>query len=309
MPLRKGSRESILRSNIKTLVDDWKKDGSIGASHPSTKKKGDRADRCHRIGQGWQEPKYAVAEAKSHLSRVSFRPGKSAPGAQRHGQRKDQPPSHELHGVLVTPYCTRCGEFHRLFGLARRPEVVHAAENRPRNETGRPRLPRRGHRHAAGLRAFGQSRVTCRSARMRLVSFPHQRPEGYMNLDKRFLIFGLGFAVAGLSLGIHMAASKNHGQFVTHAHIMLIGFLLSFVYGIIHRLWLQRPSRVIANIQFVLHQAAAVTVSIGLFLLYGNIISVHTFDPILGIATFGVLLAMVLMLYMVIRSGTGTATA
>ena len=39
MPLRKGSRESVLRSNIKTLVDDWKKDGSIGASHPSTKKK------------------------------------------------------------------------------------------------------------------------------------------------------------------------------------------------------------------------------------------------------------------------------
>jgi hypothetical protein len=26
-------------SNIKTLVDDWKKDGSIGTSHPPTKKK------------------------------------------------------------------------------------------------------------------------------------------------------------------------------------------------------------------------------------------------------------------------------
>jgi hypothetical protein len=26
-------------SNIKTLVDDWKKDGSIGTSHPPSKKK------------------------------------------------------------------------------------------------------------------------------------------------------------------------------------------------------------------------------------------------------------------------------
>jgi hypothetical protein len=26
-------------SNIKSLVDDWKKDGSIGTSHPPTKKK------------------------------------------------------------------------------------------------------------------------------------------------------------------------------------------------------------------------------------------------------------------------------
>jgi len=39
MPLRKGSSQSIVSSNIKTLVDDWKRDGSIGTSHPQTKKK------------------------------------------------------------------------------------------------------------------------------------------------------------------------------------------------------------------------------------------------------------------------------
>jgi len=39
MPLRKGSSQSVVSSNVKTLVDDWKKDGSIGTSHPLTKKK------------------------------------------------------------------------------------------------------------------------------------------------------------------------------------------------------------------------------------------------------------------------------
>jgi len=39
MPLRKGSTQSVVSSNIKTLVDEWKKDGSIGTSHPATKKK------------------------------------------------------------------------------------------------------------------------------------------------------------------------------------------------------------------------------------------------------------------------------
>jgi hypothetical protein len=39
MPLKKGSSQEVVSSNIKTLVDDWKKDGSIGTSHPSTKKK------------------------------------------------------------------------------------------------------------------------------------------------------------------------------------------------------------------------------------------------------------------------------
>ena len=39
MPLKKGSSPSVVSSNIKTLVDDWKKSGSIGTSHPATKKK------------------------------------------------------------------------------------------------------------------------------------------------------------------------------------------------------------------------------------------------------------------------------
>jgi hypothetical protein len=39
MPLKKGSGRSAVSSNIKILVDEWEKDGSIGTSHPSTKKK------------------------------------------------------------------------------------------------------------------------------------------------------------------------------------------------------------------------------------------------------------------------------
>jgi hypothetical protein len=39
MPLRKGSSQPVVSSNIKTLVDDWKKDGTIGTSHPQTRKK------------------------------------------------------------------------------------------------------------------------------------------------------------------------------------------------------------------------------------------------------------------------------
>ncbi len=128
-----------------------------------------------------------------------------------------------------------------------------------------------------------------------------------MNFDKSYLIWALSYAVVGLALGIYMAATQNHGELVTHAHILLIGFVVSFIYGIIHKLWLDKPSRGIANIQFVLHQAAAVTLSLGLFLLYGNMLPESVLGPILGIAASGVLLSMLLMLYMVIRSGTGKA--
>ena len=39
MPLRKGSSQSVVSSNIKTLVHEWIEDGAIGTSRPPTKKK------------------------------------------------------------------------------------------------------------------------------------------------------------------------------------------------------------------------------------------------------------------------------
>lgn len=39
MPLKKGTSQSVVSRNIKTLVDDWKRDGSIGTSRPPTKAK------------------------------------------------------------------------------------------------------------------------------------------------------------------------------------------------------------------------------------------------------------------------------
>ena len=122
-----------------------------------------------------------------------------------------------------------------------------------------------------------------------------------MNLDRKFLVWALGFAVAGMVLGIYMAASQNHAEFVAHAHILLIGFVVSFVYGLIHRLWLRQPARRLANFQFGLHQAAAITLAIGLFLLYGSYVPAEKLEPVLSVASLGVLTAMLLMIYMVVK--------
>lgn len=130
-----------------------------------------------------------------------------------------------------------------------------------------------------------------------------------MKYDKQFLICALIFAAVGLALGIYMAATDNHGQLVTHAHILMIGFVFSLAYAVIHRLWLDNPSRSLASTQFLLHQATAIAISIGLFLLFGGLVPAATLGPVLGIVSTGVLLSLLLMLYMVVKFGKRTSAA
>ena len=122
-----------------------------------------------------------------------------------------------------------------------------------------------------------------------------------MSYDRKFLVFALGYIVLGMCLGIFMAASHDHGEMPTHAHINLIGFVLSLSYGIIHKLWLTHPKQIIAKIQFIAHHAGAIAIFIGLFLLYGDFAPEEKLDPILGIGSITVLSAAVLMFYMVLK--------
>jgi peptidoglycan/LPS O-acetylase OafA/YrhL len=128
-----------------------------------------------------------------------------------------------------------------------------------------------------------------------------------MGYDRKFLIFALGYIVLGMCLGIYMAASQNHGERPTHAHINLIGFVLSLSYGIIHKLWLVNASQIVAKIQFILHHAGAIVIFISLFLLYGNMMPGEKLEPILAASSITVLIAAILMFYMVLKTRAAKA--
>jgi putative solute:sodium symporter small subunit len=121
-----------------------------------------------------------------------------------------------------------------------------------------------------------------------------------VKLDRKFLLCSLAYAVAGMCLGIYMAASKNHGEFVAHAHILLVGFVVSFVYGLIHRLWVSAETATTAKVQFYLHQLSALVMAIGLLLFYGGMLQ-ETLDPVLAASSIGVLTSAILMGYLVVR--------
>ena len=57
-------------------------------------------------------------------------------------------------------------------------------------------------------------------------------------MDRRFVLAAFGYAILGLGLGLFMGISQDHGQMPTHAHIMLVGFVISFIYALCHKIWL-----------------------------------------------------------------------
>jgi hypothetical protein len=123
-----------------------------------------------------------------------------------------------------------------------------------------------------------------------------------MRYDRKYLVWALSYAVTGMCLGIFMAASHNHAQHVTHAHIMLVGFVVSLIYGVIHRLWLGQYSAQLARLQFIAHHAGAVAMFGGLLLLYGGVTPEASIEPLLSLASISVLTAAILMLVMSVKA-------
>ena len=122
-----------------------------------------------------------------------------------------------------------------------------------------------------------------------------------MGYDRKYLVWALFYVAAGMLLGIYMAGSHKFAQQVTHAHILLVGGVLSFVYAVIHKLWLAGQSTRLAGIQLLVHQAGALTMFVGLFLLYGGFVPPEQIESILAPSTIVVLIAALLMIVMVLK--------
>lgn len=122
-----------------------------------------------------------------------------------------------------------------------------------------------------------------------------------MGFDRKYLVWSLAYVAAGMALGIFMAASHDHAQHVTHAHILLVGFVISFIYAVIHKLWLGEPTSLLARVQLIAHQAGALTMFSGLFLLYGSIVAPESIEPVLALSSIVVLAAALLMIFMTLK--------
>ncbi len=84
-----------------------------------------------------------------------------------------------------------------------------------------------------------------------------------MRLDTLFLRISVIYIMAGLLLGIGMAASGNHGMMSAHAHINLVGWVGMTIFGLVYRAYPAAAETTLAKAQFWFSNIGAVLLTAG----------------------------------------------
>jgi hypothetical protein len=99
-------------------------------------------------------------------------------------------------------------------------------------------------------------------------------------IDIWFLRLAAIYALAGMSLGMWMAISGDHGQFPTHAHINLVGWVSFAIYGLVYRAYPAAAQSLLARWHFGLANLGALLLAVGV----AGILAGHQgFEPVAGL--------------------------
>lgn len=109
-----------------------------------------------------------------------------------------------------------------------------------------------------------------------------------------FFSLALAYAVAGMALGIYMAASHDHGQMPTHAHIMVAGWLMSSVFAFFYHLFPEVGARTLATVHFWIQGLSGVVLVGSLFALLNG---AEAIEPVTALASVGFLIGMLVFIW------------
>jgi hypothetical protein len=108
------------------------------------------------------------------------------------------------------------------------------------------------------------------------------------------------FALAGISMGIGMAASGDHSLMPAHAHLNLLGWVSLFLFGVYYHLYPAVGAKRLAMTHVVAWSA-------GTFVLILAVAALHlgygAFEPLAAIGSLVMLAAFGIFTVLVFRSG------
>lgn len=90
-------------------------------------------------------------------------------------------------------------------------------------------------------------------------------------LAQRYFKVAIVFLLVGLVVGLHMSMTNNHGATAAHAHINLVGWVTSALFGTYYALHPAKAATKLAAIQFAVYVLGCVVMCPMLyFLVTGN---------------------------------------
>lgn len=107
------------------------------------------------------------------------------------------------------------------------------------------------------------------------------------NISNLFMRLAVVWFLAGLALGIGMAASHDHGMFPVHAHINLLGWVSMTLFAAFYRIWPAAAASAAAKWHFWLYVPGHFVMMVTLAMLYGGITAI---EPVLAVSSIVVAL-------------------
>lgn len=102
------------------------------------------------------------------------------------------------------------------------------------------------------------------------------------NISNWFFRLAVLYLIAGVSLGLFMAASHDHSMFPVHAHLNLLGWVSMALFGAFYRFWPEAATTKLAKIHFWVYVPAHFLMMVFLFLLFRGMPSI---EPALAAAS------------------------
>lgn len=110
-----------------------------------------------------------------------------------------------------------------------------------------------------------------------------------MNLGINFVKCAVIYGLLGMGLGIYMAASGDHVQGPTHAHINLLGWASMGVFGLAYSVWPALAVGALPKIHFWSWNLGVILMVIALFMMFSGQMQ---FEMLAAAGSFVVILSM-----------------
>jgi hypothetical protein len=126
---------------------------------------------------------------------------------------------------------------------------------------------------------------------------------------RNFFTIAVIYSLVGMSLGLSMAMSHDHSQLPTHAHIMVVGWLMSAVFAVFYHLVPSAGASMLGKVHFWFAALSSLGMFMGLFVLYGGNPAI---EPLLGASAMAYFVSTVLFAFIALsalwRANPGSAT-